>query len=169
MLKKGNYIIGGRRRSRVLALNVLYLIDIGNISVEKAIDFVFTTKNYPDPIKRFTSFLVIATIQNIYLIDNIIKNNLKNWTLERLNSVDRNLIRLSTCEMICCPQTPISVIINEAIEIAKFYSTKDSGRFINGVLDQIKLIRKDKELISKFIEPENADECRKILEEEGLL
>ncbi len=167
--KNGKYIIGGRRKSRILALNALYLVDLSNIGVEKAIEFIFLPKEYPEPIKRFTSFLVIATLQNLNLIDEIIRNNLKNWVLERLNVVDRNLLRLATCEMICCPQTPVSVIINEAIEIAKMYSTKDSGKFINGVLDKVKTVRKNKELISKFIEPENAEECKKILEEEGLL
>lgn len=146
--------IGLRRKARILALNVLYLIDLTGISIESAINFVFDrVHEYHENLKRFSSFLVIATLQNSNIIDKIIKQHLKNWTIERLSTIDRNLLRLATCEFICCPETPVSVIINEAIEIAKEYSTKDSGRFVNGLLDKIKSIREDKELIQKFVQP----------------
>ncbi len=147
--------VGLRRKSRVLALNVLYLIDLADISIDTAINFIFDRpQQYHESLKRFSSFLVIATLQNSNLIDKIIKEHLKNWTMERLSIVDRNILRLATCEFICCPETPVSVIINEAIEIAKEYSTRDSGRFVNGLLDNIKIVREDKELLQKFIQPQ---------------
>ncbi|MFN3550190.1 MAG: transcription antitermination factor NusB [Endomicrobiia bacterium] len=150
-----NKPVGLRRKSRILALNVLYLIDLTEISIDTAINFVFDRpQQYHESLKRFSSFLVIATLQNSNLINKIIEKHLKNWTMERLSVVDRNILRLATCEFICCPETPVSVIINEAIEIAKEYSTKDSGRFVNGLLDKIKIIREDKEIIQKFIQPE---------------
>jgi N utilization substance protein B len=144
---------GLRRQSRVLALNMLYLVDVCNIPVDKAIKVVFDIKNksYPDTIKKFSSFLIIATVQNLSFIDEEIKKHLKNWTMERLCAIDRNILRLATCEFLCCPQTPPAVIINEAIEIAKEYSTSDSGKFVNGVLDKVKHLRENKELISKFL------------------
>lgn len=137
--------IGSRRKGRILALNILYLVDIANIDVNEAISYIFDQKHkYDNQIGKFSSFLVIATLQNLSIIDEIIKKYLKNWTIERLSAIDRNILRLATCEFLYCPETPISVIINEAIEIAKEFSTKDSGRFVNGLLDKIKDIR-DKE------------------------
>jgi len=144
---------GLRRQSRILALNMLYLIDICKIPVDEAIKIILDQKNksYPEPVKKFSSFLIIATVQNLNFIDEEIKKYLKNWTLERLCAVDRNILRLATCEFLCCPQTPPAVVINEAIEIAKEYSTSDSGKFVNGVLDKVKHLRENKELISKFL------------------
>ncbi|MCX7940599.1 MAG: transcription antitermination factor NusB [Endomicrobia bacterium] len=151
--------IGIRRKSRLLALNVLYLIDVGNLSIETAINFVFDqSHNFAEGIKRFSSFLVIATLQNLDIIDELIKKHLENWTIERLSAIDRNLLRLATSEFICCPETPVSVIINEAIEIAKEYSTKDSGRFVNGLLDKIKLVREDKDFIKRFTQPQRPED-----------
>jgi N utilization substance protein B len=143
---------GLRRKSRVLALNMMYLVDTCHLSVDEVIKIVFDQKDkvYPESVKKFSSFLIIATVQNLKFIDEEIKKFLKNWTIERLCAIDRNILRLATCEFLCCPQTPPAVIINEAIEIAKEYSTTDSGKFVNGVLDKIKHIRENKELISKF-------------------
>jgi len=144
---------GLRRSSRILALNMLYLIDLCGLSIDKTIKFVLDKKDelYPEPVKKFASYLIIATIQNLNLIDEEIKKHLKNWTMERLCAIDRNILRLATCEFLCCPQTPPAVIINEAIEIAKKYSTVDSGKFVNGVLDKIQQLRENKELVSKFL------------------
>ncbi|MEM4368240.1 MAG: transcription antitermination factor NusB [Candidatus Anstonellales archaeon] len=159
-----------RRQARILALNVLYLIDIGQLNVHQAINFVFSEEmNYPEPIKKYSSYLVIATIQNLALIDDVIKKNLKNWSIDRLASIDRSILRLASCEFLCCPETPIKVILNEAIEIAKTYSTKDSGRFVNGVLDKIKVIRENKSLVEKFIQPENAKECKELAKQQESL
>jgi transcription antitermination factor NusB len=142
--------IGVRRKARIIALNALYLIDLAKITVSEVFDYVFNKdKEYNEQIKKFASFLIIATLQNSNLIDKIIKKYLKNWTMERLSAIDRNILRLATCEFLCCPETPISVIINEAIEIAKEYSTKDSGRFVNGILDRIKLVRENKALVDE--------------------
>lgn len=154
MQKAGVKPVGVRRKARVLALNVLYLIDLGNLPIDTAINFVFSQEcNFPQEVKRFSSFLVIATLQNLNIIDDLIKKYLKNWTFDRLAAVDRNLLRLATTEFICCPETPIPVIINEAIEIAKKFSTKDSGRFVNGLLDKIKKAREDENIVKRFICP----------------
>ncbi len=154
MQKAGVKPVGVRRKSRILALNVLYLIDLGNLPIDTAINFVFSQEhNFPQEVKRFSSFLVIATLQNLNIIDDLIKKHLKNWTFDRLAAVDRNLLRLATAEFICCPETPIPVIINEAIEIAKKFSTKDSGRFVNGLLDKIKIVREDENIVKRFICP----------------
>ncbi len=70
-------------------------------------------------------------------IDEIISSKLENWTIERLSSVDRNVLRLGTYELLHEPDVPIEVTLDEMIEIAKKYGTENSGKFVNGVLDRI--------------------------------
>jgi len=74
-------------------------------------------------------------------IDALIEQYAKNWDLERMAAVDRNIIRLAAFEIMDMPETPINVIIDEAVEISKKYSTKDSGKFVNGILDKLKAVR----------------------------
>ena len=74
-------------------------------------------------------------------IDALIEQNAQNWEIERMAAVDRNIIRLAAYEIIAMPETPINVIIDEAVEISKKYSTKDSGKFVNGILDKLGRVR----------------------------
>jgi len=75
-------------------------------------------------------------------IDALIAKHAQNWELERMAAVDRNIIRLAAYEIIAMPKTPISVIIDEAVEISKKFSTRDSSKFVNGILDKLKAVRK---------------------------
>lgn len=74
-------------------------------------------------------------------IDSLIAKYAKNWELDRMAAVDRNIIRLAAYEIIDMSETPINVIIDEAVEISKKYSTKDSSKFVNGILDKLKAAR----------------------------
>ncbi|MFQ3675157.1 MAG: transcription antitermination factor NusB [Endomicrobiia bacterium] len=151
MVEKGFKKVGLRRKSRVVTLNVLYLVDNCNLTVDNCINTVFSQyENYPDSFKKFSAMLVTGTIQNKNIIDKIIEKYLHNWTLDRMASVDKNILRLATFELLVFLETPVNVIINEAIEIAKEYSTKDSGRFVNGLLDQIKNVRTNTKLLQQF-------------------
>ncbi|MGC9329745.1 MAG: transcription antitermination factor NusB, partial [Candidatus Hinthialibacter sp.] len=77
-------------------------------------------------------------------LDAIIQQHAKNWRLERMSKVDRNLLRLSVWELLFTPETPTRVILNEALELAKCYGDQDSYRFVNGILDPLaKTVRKD--------------------------
>jgi len=89
--------------------------------------------------RRFCDTLVQGAIAHLPEIDETIKKNTQNYELGRISVVDRNVLRVAIFEMLFCPDTPPVVSINEAIEIAKKYSTEESGRFVNGVLDQIRL------------------------------
>ena len=71
-------------------------------------------------------------------IDQIIQKNARNYEFSRLSAVDRNILRVGTYELLKCPDVPPAVAINEAIEIAKKFSTDESGKFVNGVLDNIR-------------------------------
>jgi N utilization substance protein B len=143
--------VGLRRQSRIVTLNVLYLLDNSSLTIDSAINAVFSQyTNYPSSFKSFAATLITGTVQNKNLIDKIIEKYLHNWTIDRMALVDRNILRLATFELLVFVETPVNVIINEAIEIAKEFSTKDSGRFVNGLLDQIKNVRTDPEILKQL-------------------
>ena len=81
--------------------------------------------------------LVRETSARVAELDDIIQNASKNWRLDRMSRVDRNILRLATYELRHCDNVPVKVIINEAVELAKRFGTGESAAFVNGVLDRI--------------------------------
>lgn len=88
-------------------------------------------------IKEFSIFLVEGISKNKDLIDSLISKYATNWQIQRMPAIDRNILRLATFELLFADDIPPKVSINEAIEMAKRYGDKDSGKFVNGVLDKI--------------------------------
>ncbi len=127
-----------RRKSREFALQVLYQIDLTEEEVKKSLEKFWENKNLPPTIKSFTEELVKGTMNNKKNIDPLIRKYAEHWKIERLNVVDRSILRFAIYELLYLKDVPSTVTINEAIEVAKKYSTADSGKFINGVLDEIK-------------------------------
>ncbi len=127
-----------RRRARELCLQSLYLSDLTQLSPEKLLVITQT-----DPIKHeekvfdFYKKLFMTSITGMEKIDDVIKGISQNWDLDRMAAVDRAILRLAVCEMVILKEAPVAVIIDEAIELAKMYSTDNSGKFVNGVLDNI--------------------------------
>ncbi len=136
--------MGKRRTAREFALQILYRLDMGQESLaEKILEEFWETNLTSDDVKEYTDSLVKGTKKNQSEIDRIIADSAENWTLDRMASVDRNILRFSTYELLKRNEIPSSVIINEAIEIAKKYGTEESGSFINGILDRVaKEVRK---------------------------
>jgi len=126
-----------RRRAREIALQILYEVDARKISVEKVLETTFSRYRFKPEIKKFARKLVLGSYQFLSPINSLIKKYAKNWTLERMATVDRNILRLSTYELLLLDDIPPVVSINEAVEIAKRYGTADSGKFVNGILDKI--------------------------------
>jgi len=126
-----------RRSARESALEVLYRFDIGSDDITKTTAEVIRKRKFSPLGKIFFERLINETIKNLPTIDKTIKQTLKHWSLARLTAVDRAIIRVACCELLYFPDTPPKVIINEALEIAKRYSTAESARFVNGVLDAI--------------------------------
>ncbi|MBU1486716.1 transcription antitermination factor NusB [bacterium] len=129
-----------RRRGRELALKALFAWDINEGQDREETFELFWTQaeDVSEEITEFAKRLIEGTAKNIETIDELIKNQAKNWQFSRLAYVDRNILRLSIFELLYCPDIPRAVTINEAIELAKTYSTADSSKFINGILDKIK-------------------------------
>lgn len=124
-----------RRTAREKALQALFQIDVSQVETDSAIEHVLEDAPNDD----YLSKLVIGVVDNKENIDTTIKKHLENWTLERLATVDRNLLRLAVYELLFCNgEVPENVVIDEAIEIAKRYGDEQSSKFINGVLSKIK-------------------------------
>lgn len=125
-----------RREAREAVLQALYANEIGKGKWEDIIKAVIKPKLSTDSdIFKFAERLFLKIVNNQDEIDEIIQRHLNNWRLERLNTIDRQLLRIAIAEFLFYEQIPTKVSINEAIEIAKKYSTKKSGNFINGILD----------------------------------
>lgn len=133
--------MGSRRQSREMALQALYLHDTCGLAVDAALRSTIP-EGSPEAIRVFCRHLVEGVLQSRDEIDKILMKYTENWDIRRMATVDRNILRLSTFEILTDVQTPVSVIIDEAIEIAKTFSTEDSGKFVNGILDKVKKERK---------------------------
>jgi transcription antitermination protein NusB len=124
-----------RRTAREKALQALFQIDMSDIDPNEAIEHVLEEF----PTDAYLEKLVFGVIEHQAEIDESIKAQLENWSLERLANVDRSLLRMAIFEMkYCSDEVPVNVILDEAIEIAKLYGDDQSSRFINGVLANIK-------------------------------
>ncbi len=127
-----------RTEAREYALKMLYAVDITKDGPEDCIkNFWDNHDTVNDQIKKFADYLVMGTCKNKDLIDKLISKYAKNWQIERMATIDRNIIRMATFELLFAEDIPPKVSINEAIEIAKKYGDKDSNKFVNGVLDKI--------------------------------
>jgi len=120
-----------KREEREALLKALYSVDIFDDYEEESIR-VFAERNKWDPIILSK---VLAIVKRRSTIDQYISKHLRNWTLSRITLIDRNILRLAVHELMYEKQTPMKVVINEAVEIAKKYGTKNSFTFINAVLD----------------------------------
>ncbi|MGO9451476.1 MAG: transcription antitermination factor NusB [Candidatus Binataceae bacterium] len=129
--------MGIRHQGRELALKALYRIDIcGGASNE---DLAVFFDNFPaeQSARRFAVKLVDGVSGEIPALDKIIADALEHWSIGRLSRVDHNILRLALFELLRMDDIPARVTIDEAIELAKCYGDQDSGRFVNGVLDEI--------------------------------
>lgn len=129
--------MGKRRKARELVLQVLYALEISGGRIEAVLADVLDRQRPPPDVAEFTTLLATRTVGHLREIDGLIAQKVKRWELSRIAVVDRNILRLSICELLHFPDIPQKVSINEAIELAKTYSTKESGRFVNGILDSI--------------------------------
>jgi N utilization substance protein B len=127
--------MGTRRRARELALQLLYQFELTDASPEEMQAGFEEWRNASDSVREFADALLRGTLSRIDELDEELRRQTTHWRLERLAAVDRNILRLAMYELVYQTDTPHAVVIDEAIEIAKKYGTKDSGRFVNGVVD----------------------------------
>jgi transcription antitermination protein NusB len=132
--------MGTRRKSRESALQMLFAADMAktpeNILTNSFWNHLGET-GIDEPTRAFANKLVTGTLENQKLIDKRIKSRAEHWRIERMAIVDRNVLRLAVYEFLF-EETPHTVIINEALEIARRFSTYEATQFINGILDAVK-------------------------------
>jgi N utilization substance protein B len=131
--------MGPRRKAREYALQMLFQWDITHDTIDQiAATFFQNQPEESEAVIDFARSLVTRTIEHVEEIDRLIQRHAEHWRLDRMATVDRNLLRLATQEFMYDRETPKTVVINEAIEIARRFSAQESPQFINGILDSIK-------------------------------
>ncbi len=135
--------MGKRREARELALMCMHQWDLrGAQEGEELADSFILERNPVDEVAEYARFLLSSYWKNWQKVDEGINAISTNWTLDRLAVVDRNILRLAVSELVYISEVPDRVTLNEAIELAKKYSTGKSGAFVNGILDRILNARK---------------------------
>lgn len=117
---------------------MLYEMDVGKHSKEEILRTFWHMNEHPEKVRDFAGQLFEGTVQKLKQIDRVIQQHAKNWRLGRMAAVDRNILRIAVFEFLSGSRTPETVVINEALEIAKKFSTQESAQFVNGILDSIK-------------------------------
>ena len=129
--------MGKRRSSRELALKFLYQFELNEGNIDEQMKLFLERNSSHDEVDTFMKKLVVSTLKQINEIDEIIQRFSNNWVLDRMTVIDRNILRIGTCELLYNFSTPPKVAINEAVDIAKKYGNEDSPEFVNGILDKI--------------------------------
>lgn len=141
-----------RKKTREFALQVLYQLNIAKQDVLTALtqfEEHFISHGEGD---EFLKRLVQGVLEHCPELDRLIEQYSENWRLDRINLVDRNILRMALFELLYCEDIPPKVTINEAIDLGKRYGSEDTGSFINGILDRIQ-----HEVIRKPIEPKSSE------------
>jgi len=130
--------VGHRRRSRELALQFLYQIDMTGEEIPQTLpSFRTHFKHGEQAVSELFQRLIEGVTDHRQQIDALLGGASKRWKLSRMVRVDRTILRMAVFEILFCPDIPNRVTLNEAIELGKKYGSEDSGAFINGVLDHI--------------------------------
>lgn len=130
--------MGTRRKSRELALQMLFQSDMGKQDPEQVRKTFWSERQEMDEsVRGFADDLFRVATQRSAEIDEVIEKHASNWKIDRMAAVDRNLMRAAVAEFIGFPQTPAPIVINEAIEVARKFSSPEAINFINGVLDSV--------------------------------
>lgn len=131
-------LVGKRRKSRELAMQMLFQGDVGRQNPDEVRQTFWQAREEVDEASRgFAEDLFRVATARSAEIDAMIEQHSKNWRLNRMPAVDRNLLRMAIAELIGFPGTPAPIVIDEALEVARRYSAAESIDFLNGVLDAI--------------------------------
>ncbi|MDX1707309.1 MAG: transcription antitermination factor NusB [Desulfobacterales bacterium] len=131
--------MGTRRRARELAMQALFYMDTQQNGSPQMLERFCENFSLPQKVRPFFMQLVQGVLAVQEQIDALIERYSKNWKVQRMSCVDRNVMRVAVFEMLYCPDIPPKVSINEAVDVAKKYGTGESGAFINGIVDRIRI------------------------------
>ncbi len=123
-----------RREARELALRMLFQLDLGRQPVDEVVEAALAQSPLEGANREYAEILVRETLNHLTDIDPRIAALTPDWNSDRQAVVDRNILRMASYELLYRPDAPVAAVVNEAVELAKKYSTAESGRFVNGVL-----------------------------------
>ena len=129
--------MGKRRRSRELAIKVLFHLEFSSDDPATGFDLICNNFGTPEDVKPFSEELVLGVCGHLKELDSLIVKASKNWRLERIAKVDRSILRLAVYELLYRDDIPPKVSINEAVDLGKKFGAEESSAFINGILDEI--------------------------------
>ena len=150
--------MGSRRKARECALQMLFAADVAEMPADEVVRSYWAELGETDldaTAREFATRLAARTLSNLELLDERIRSRAEHWRISRMAVVDRNILRLAVYEFLYEP-TPRTVAINEALEIARRFSTYEATQFINGILDAIKRYL-DEQQPQKNVQPEAED------------
>ena len=131
--------MGTRRRARELAMQALFYMDASRSNSPQMLERFCENFTPSQKVRPFFIKLVTGVLEAKPQIDTLIERFSKNWRVHRMSGVDRNIMRVAIFEMLFCPDIPPKVSINEAIDVGKKFGTEESGAFINGIIDSIRI------------------------------
>lgn len=158
--------MGTRRQARELAMQALFSMDMNtDYSTQAIADYC---RSFPPNQKAYPYFhhLVTGVLQHKMDIDTVIERYANNWKIKRMAGVDRNVLRLAVFELLYCADIPAKVAINEAIDIGKKFGTPETGSFINGIIDGIR-IAIDKGQLESISLPQPAQEDPEVVADDS--
>jgi N utilization substance protein B len=130
--------MGIRRVARECAVQMLYQRDIGKHDCEYILNSFWEMNEHSPQVREFATRLFEGSVARLEEIDELIQSHAENWRLSRMAAVDRNILRLAVYELLSEDKTPSTVVINEALEVARKFSIHESAQFVNGILDSIR-------------------------------
>ncbi len=131
--------MGKRRQARELALQALYRLDLNPGPPETALAEAEGYSAVPEEARQFARHIVIGVRERLGEIDPLLEKASLRWGLARMAVVDRNVMRMAAYELLADPATPVRVVLNEAIDLAKAFGGDESGTFVNGILDRVRI------------------------------
>jgi len=130
--------MGKRRKARESTLQILFQLEFDTIEPEKVFESYWKSKRVAAEIKEHSRWLVDKIATHREEIDRLIQSVSANWRISRMAVVDRNILRIAVCELLYEKNMAPAIVINEAIEIAKKYSSEEGATFVNGILDAVR-------------------------------
>jgi N utilization substance protein B len=129
--------MGKRRKAREIVLHALYFREMSGEDLSALITRIQENTDIKEDVRDYAKRLLEETIHNLASIDTHLTGIIKNWDFQRVAIMDKCILRFASAEILFFSDIPVKVSIDEAVEIAKSYSTEHSGRFVNGILDEI--------------------------------
>ena len=129
--------MGARRKAREIALQMLYQMEVNPGELEAALELFWKGISASQAVKEFVNRIVTGVNAKQEEIDQLLAKHSEHWRLDRMDMVDKSILRMGVFEIMFCDDIPVKVAMNEAVDLGKKFGAEESGAFINGILDKI--------------------------------